>query len=252
VKQSRAVSRALFIAALLASGGATAAQVPQLSYRNRLLGVFDAQSGAPIEGVEVGDMLSKASAFTTSTGTVALSFLPEGESLIRIRKVGYQPMALPVAISPADTSPLTILMKTSAQELPAIVTKDAAPRHIAPGLRAFEERRRMNAGGSFVGEGVLRKNDTKRMTYIARMLPGLVITCPTYGPRMGDCFARSTRSGCKMQFYMDGILVDDDDLEKLRVDEFAGVEYYAGGASVPPEYNKTGSSCGTLLLWTRG
>ena len=40
-------------------------------------------------------------------------------------------------------------------------------------------------------------------------------------------------------------------IEKLRVEEFAGIEFYAGGASVPVQYNKTGSSCGVLLLWSR-
>jgi hypothetical protein len=249
------IARPLVIACMLTVANDIDAQAPSSAYRNRLLGVFDAQSGAPIEGAEVGDMLSKASALTTRTGTVALSFLPDGESLIRIRKLGYQSVTIPVAISPVDTTPLTLLLNVSAQVLPTVVTKDSAPRFISPGLRAFEERRRMNVGGYFVREDVLRKNDTKRMTSIVRTLPGLAVVCPN-GTRRGECYAATTRMGritgdCKMQFYIDGILVDDDDLEKLRVDQFAGLEYYPGGASVPPQYNKTGSACGTLLLWTR-
>ena len=251
------MARRLVVACMVVIASNIGAQATNTTYRNRLLGVFDAQSGAPVDGAEVGDLLSKASALTTRTGTVALSFLPDGESLIRIRKLGYQPVTLPVAISPADTTPLTVLLKVSAQVLPTVVTKDSAPRHIAPGLQAFEERRRMNVGGYFAGEDLLRKNDTKRITSIVRTFPGLVVACPSAGPRIGECFAGSTRiarfvvGGCRMQFYIDGIIVDDDDLEKLRVDQFAGVEYYPGGASVPPQYNKTGSSCGTLLLWTR-
>ena len=254
----RSAARFIVAAYLLAAAiRATPAQAPQLSYRNRLLGVFDAQSGLPIEGVEVGDMLSKASALTTSTGTVALSFLPEGETLVRIRKVGYQPVTIPVAISPVDTAPLTILMKAGAQTLPTVVTNDSAPRHVSPALNAFDERRHTNVGGYFVAEDILRKNDTKRMTSIVRTLPGLNVTCASYGQRAGQCWAASTRvaricgGGCLVQFYIDGIMVDDDDLEKLRVDQFAGVDYSPGGASVPPQYNKTGSHCGTLLLWTR-
>ena len=37
----------------------------------------------------------------------------------------------------------------------------------------------------------------------------------------------------------------------LRVSDFAAAEYYSGAASIPAEYNATGSSCGVLLLWTR-
>ncbi|HEY4306875.1 MAG TPA: hypothetical protein VGM82_20560 [Gemmatimonadaceae bacterium] len=251
------VARALIVASLaVAAASRLDAQSVSGAYRARLLGVFDAQSGAPIEGVEVGDMLSKAASTTTATGTVALSFLPEGESLVRVRKLGYVPMTIPVAISPDDTVPLTVLLKPSAQVLPTVVTNDSAPRHLSPGLQAFDERRRTNVGGYFVAEDVLRKNETKRMTSIIRTLPGVAIDCAHYGIRAGQCWPVTTRmgrisGGCAMQIYTDGIAVVDDDLEKMRVDQFAGVEYYPGGASVPPQYNKTGSSCGTLLLWTR-
>jgi hypothetical protein len=50
---------------------------------------------------------------------------------------------------------------------------------------------------------------------------------------------------------MDGTWTLDNDLEKLAVSDFAGIELYAGGASVPPQYNKTNNICGVLLLWTR-
>jgi hypothetical protein len=45
---------------------------------------------------------------------------------------------------------------------------------------------------------------------------------------------------------------DAPDMRSFRVDEFAGIEYYAGGASVPAQFNNTReSNCGVLLLWTR-
>jgi len=43
----------------------------------------------------------------------------------------------------------------------------------------------------------------------------------------------------------------DNDLEKMRVNEYAGIEYYPGGSTIPTQYNRTGSSCGVLLFWTR-
>jgi hypothetical protein len=29
------------------------------------------------------------------------------------------------------------------------------------------------------------------------------------------------------------------------------IEFYAGGASLPVQFNRTSSGCGALLLWTR-
>jgi hypothetical protein len=78
------------------------------AYRIRILGVFDETSGSPIEGADVIEVATGTKAISTATGTVSLAFLPEGSSLIRIEKVGYESTTMPVSISPADTLPITL------------------------------------------------------------------------------------------------------------------------------------------------
>ena len=41
------------------------------------------------------------------------------------------------------------------------------------------------------------------------------------------------------------------DLNGFAVNQLAGLEFYAAGASIPPQFNATDDGCGTLLLWTR-
>jgi len=220
----------------------------------RLLGVYSVASGEPIEGVEVFDMTSKTSALTTKTGTVSLSFLPNGTSLLRVRKVGYEAFTTVVTISPVDTLPVTVMLKPAVQTLPTVVSKDSAPKHLSPGLRDFEERRRSGIHGSFVGEDEMRKQDDKRITWFVRQFPGVKVGC-----RNSVCTATATRvqskyaiigGACLVEIYVDGAVWSDPDLEKLRVDDFAAMEHYSG-ASIPVQYNKTGSTCGVLLLWRR-
>ena len=86
----------------------TAASLP--AYRYRLLGVFDRDTGDPIEGAEVTDMTSGTHAATSETGTVSLVFLPEGGSPVRITKPGYDELTIAVEISASSTVPLTLLM----------------------------------------------------------------------------------------------------------------------------------------------
>jgi hypothetical protein len=230
------------------------------AYRARLLGVFDANTGEPIEGAQVADVLSKMSSLTTKTGTVSLIFLPDSGSIIRVQKVGYQPATMVVKISPEDTLPITMLLNAIVTTLPTVVTKDTGSRHLSPGLRDMEERRRQGFG-YFITEAELRKNDSKRMTNVIRTLPNVNMVCPQpEKPRNGECWAASGRmpaknalrgGSCALDVYINGAISPDNDLEKLAVSEFAGVEMYLGGASIPTMYNKTGSSCGVLLLWYR-
>lgn len=54
--------------------------------------------------------------------------------------------------------------------------------------------------------------------------------------------------GCEVHVYADGATVSDNEVAKLSVSELAAVELYAGGATAPVQYNRTGASRGVLLL----
>jgi hypothetical protein len=92
---------------------ATSLPVPVASlpaYRFRLLGVFDRDTGEPIDSADVADMTTGTKARTTATGTVSLVFLPEGTSPVRISKPGYDDLSLAVEISAEAITPLTLIM----------------------------------------------------------------------------------------------------------------------------------------------
>jgi hypothetical protein len=82
-----------------------------LPRRGRLLGVFDDQSGNPVEDVAVTDSASGTTARTTATGTVSLGFLSPGDSRILIHKPGFVDQSMIVRISGVDTMPITIVLK---------------------------------------------------------------------------------------------------------------------------------------------
>lgn len=80
------------------------------AYRLRILGVFDGETGEPIEGAFVTDMTTGTRARTTATGTVSLVFLPEGGTPLRITKTGYDELTIGVEITPEKTGPITLVM----------------------------------------------------------------------------------------------------------------------------------------------
>jgi hypothetical protein len=77
----------------------------------RILGAFDANTGAAVSGASIVDSLSGWSALTTSTGTIDLSFLPEMFTMIRVEKPGYKPQRLFVGLTSPDFTPITILLE---------------------------------------------------------------------------------------------------------------------------------------------
>jgi hypothetical protein len=241
-----------------AMGQNPAAPADSLLYRRRLLGVYDIRTGDPVEGARVTDLVGQITALTTATGTVSLAFLPDGGNLVRIEKVGFRPLTVPVTISRADTVPITLLLTSLTQELPAVAIRDSSPHYLSMALRQFEERRLSHStGGYYLSEAELQKSPTGRMDNMVRHFPGLSVVCPMRGSK---CWANSTRTAgptsgsaahCPVAVYLDGAPSTDNDLKKLNVNEYAGVEFYPGGASVPPQYNQTAVTCGVLLFWSR-
>jgi hypothetical protein len=240
------------------------------AYRYRFLGVYDAATGDPVEGAEVSDAINGNKALTTKTGTVSLMFLPEGGSLVRIRKVGFEMQTLTVAISPADTTPVTVVLThASATTLDPVVVNDTAPKYIGGGLKSFEEHRRMGFG-RFVTEDQFRKDDGKPLSEIlVEHVPGVMRTNGPHGetyivssrkPCGGNALTGCRQPNCYVSVIQDGVRTYDraltrgaqpPDFSRMDGTSLAAAEYYAGGAASPPEYNTTSEGCGVLVLWTR-
>jgi hypothetical protein len=240
------------------SRDSTARSAKPAAYRSRVLGLFDAMSGEPIADAEVLDIATGWSAKTTATGTVALIFLADGGSIVRIRKVGYASLTVPIAISPKDTTPLTLMM-TKVTELPAVVTRDTARHFISPALNGFDERARAHVTGYFVTDSTLRKEESRPLGNVLRThFPGVVLRD---GPGGATFLAGTMRcsSGGPPEVYLDGVRlnVESDkhqkpfDLNSIGVTDLAGIEFYPSTAELPIQFPHTTLGCGALLLWTR-
>jgi hypothetical protein len=208
-------------------------RVPAPAYRNRIVGVFDAQTGLPIEGAEVSDVMAGTKSLTSSTGNVSLFFLPEGSSFVRIRKVGYEPQTFPVAIIPQDSSTITVVLAPVNQSLPAVTTTARSRRGPGDTVQALERSGfydRRNSGLAPVLafttaekiQGLLLMSD---VSYIGRgictrnvYLDGARVEVP---PKQG----RALKQGIDQLIPNPGIV--------------AGIETYSRTAEIPAEFGGT-------------
>lgn len=262
------------------------------AYRARILGVYDDATGEPLDSARVSDILNGNSSLTTRTGTVALYFLPDGGSLVRVQKLGYEPQTLTVAISPKDTTPLTVIMRRVTQLAP-MVTRADSQRYISGALRRVQEREKLGFG-YFIDDSVLRKNEGLPLSMvIASRLPGIQLKP---GRASATYLMQSTRCTSGLpQVFVDGVPLSPEptpdmvpnpvaqpaaspqggkrtanpvatpaagsappvsidyvpfNLTTFDVSQFAAIEWYPDGLTLPIEFT-TGRRCGALMLWTR-
>ena len=228
---------------------------PLPTYRMRLLGVFDETTGQPLEAVDIVDVLNGVVARTTTTGTVSLAFLPDGGSLVRVRKVGFEMQTMTVSISPADTTPITVILKR-VTDLPTLSV--TANRNRSAALRGFEERRRTAASGQFITDSLIRREEARHIgSFLRTHLLNAIVTDGRSG---GVFLGPSPRCGAggSPAVYVDGALITPlgnpappVNLADYPLSILAGIEYYPTTGTAPAQFSAMTRSCGVLLLWTR-
>ena len=226
-------------------------------------------SGTPLAGAEVSLPGLQRSATTNFRGEFRISRLPAGSASLTIRAVGF--VALNDTITLADGAGVDreFILRAVPQRLDTVVATAPERKYISPGLQEFEERRKQGFG-YFIEDTVLRKEQNRDMVMLLlghipnltriRMPPNQVYVGTARKCGAGPVFlsCRSGNSACPVTLYINGALVysatqrvELPNLQTYRIDEYAGVEFYPGGASMPVKYNATDAGCGTLLLWTR-
>lgn len=126
-------------AAMVLFAGSAASLHAQVAHAVRMIGVYDAQTGEPIQGVQVRDAFSGSTVVTSSTGTARLDFITYRglAAIVELRKLGYEAKQVVVA---QDTASITELL-THATQLAPIVTTETYRLDRDAGLReGFEQR----------------------------------------------------------------------------------------------------------------
>lgn len=157
--------------------------------------------------------------------------------------------------NPDETLEFYIGLEINPLELSGIVVEGTATLNeirMAP----FYERQKKTAG-HFITRADIEARDPPNFTDMMRGISGVRVE---YGGQYGTqiYFARApgNRLMCPSPVvYLDGILVVNTgaaiDFDALVTpDQIEGVELY-GGVSIPIEFNRSGSTCGVIVIWSR-
>lgn len=225
--------------------------------------------GAPVANAEVWFPTLDRRVRSDSSGAFWFDSLPAGHTLVQVRRLGFVVRRDTLTLTAGNAVNREYALVSQATLLDTVRTVADQVKYISPALRGFEERRTNAPSGYFIPESELRKHDESPLSsIITTRAAGLVLVIGKLGAAylsssrktcakgVGACFPPN----CYVTTYIDGVLVygvnsdtavKPPDVNRIPVDELAGVEFYPGSGTAPPQYNATGSGCGVLLLWTR-
>lgn len=163
------------------------------------------------------------------------------------------------AQEPADPVPvLPPLLADSAAYVihPLQVTVRRAP--VRGKLAGFYRRLRRGAG-RYVTREQIEERDPFRLSDVVQLVPG--VQTVRYGDGSGRRNTRINRAevlhsvqGCRIQYWLDGMpipKVSGFDLDAVPPRDVAGIEVYRGPSETPARFQRHGSTCGTVVIWTR-
>lgn len=215
--------------------------------------VSDAQSGRPLADAEVKVADVNLSAKTDWSGEARIAKVAAGQRQFEIRKAGYDPLIVTLAIQGDSTGPVFRMVKTATAALePVKVEADPSTSYLAD----FEKRRQEGRGRYLTADDLEKKANRSLVQVLSTAFGGLMSTPDPARPGHNILMSRRTRPRldradvhCGIDMYLDGSQYLDD-LEAIRPSDLAGVEYYPI-ESAPGEYRKLTDNCGVLLLWSK-
>jgi hypothetical protein len=216
-----------------------------------IAGVADAETGQPLEGAEVilasAHRLGRANAL----GEATIRDVPRGPQRVRVRRLGYAPAEVDVAIV-GDTSGAVFRLQKSAVQLGAVnVTADA---YVPARMKDVEARKRQGIGRFLGDEELARDRDRDFQVAMTARFPGLKTITDSEGHRVlassRDHLTLGGVAPCPIAVYLDDILLEGADLDMIRTWDLAAVEWYTG-QQVPVRYRTHAYGCGVMLLWSK-
>jgi hypothetical protein len=226
----------------------------------RLFGTIDgvvSDTGlAPLQGAFVSILGTKIRVGTGPNGRFRITKVPAGHYLVIVKRVGYHPTSGVVDVPAADTTRLAYTLdKLRVDELDPVVVTAKSP---SIRMSEFEQRRKLGLGEFMTAEEIQRRNSVFP-TELFRKFKSVNVSPSRTGP-ITEYFALSSREGgnpslgaCPMQVYLDQVpLPNPFNLDLLPPPrDIAGIEVYAGSATIPPQFNGYNRGCGVILVWTK-
>ena len=230
-----------------------AAAIPLRSaaQQGTIKGTVTDSAGLPLVGVEISVDGLAVRTITDEHGTFYLGGIPYGTQTLIARRLGYAPQRTAIEIStPADASS-TIRLIPIAENLPPVVIHPAKMNYTGR-LAGYYERLEKKSSGYFITRDQIDHENPRMLGQLLQRVPGVMAV----RGRGGITGIRLRGRTCWPLIWIDGTPMPSGevDLDSFVPSSIHGIELYLGSTTAPARYTYTRdvSSCGTVLIWSRG
>ena len=213
-------------------------------------GVVTDASGAPVFGAVVEVAGSSFSSRTNERGEFRITGIPVGTADIFFRRLGFAPVSRTVSIGQKESAPLGVVLPALPVVVQPVIVEGSRVEYTGR-LAGYYERLQRRSSGTFISRNLIDRRSNKTLSQLLAATPGV----SSVRLRAGGAVRMRGRS-CRPLVWMDGVPLPagEVDLDAFPVSTLHGIEIYLGSTTAPLAYTATQgrSSCGTILLWSRG
>ena len=207
-------------------------------------------AGHFLSGVDVQIVATSLRGKTDEYGRVALLAVPVGRAVLKLRRLGFTELTIPILVTPGFAPAARYIMRPASTNLDTVVVRASGlkPERYANTGRfdAFYRRRAQGLGTFFTRENIDQRNAQKSEDLL-RMVSGVRIRYRGNMP-----FLQFLR--CEtVNVYIDGVRSHDPfrDFIAMSPLQIEAMEVYHGMATVPPEFSPRPNDCAAIVVWTR-
>jgi TonB family protein len=251
ILKARAIRIVTRIVIRCASVLAVAAPAALAGQAGMITGIVSDSSGLPISGAEVAIAGTGASAVTGEKGEYRIAGLKSGPAVVRARRLGFRPDSVSIQLGDAGAAGVIVRLRGVAVGLAPVVVRTSRVEYKGR-LAGYYTRLDRRLSGNFITRAEIDRENPRTLGQLLQRAPGM----KQYRGRGGLSGVRMRGRNCWPLVWLDGMQMPSGefDLDGVSPGSLHGIELYLGSTSAPMQYTggRDFSSCGTILLWSRG
>ena len=223
----------------------------QVQNVGNIAGTVTDSTGLPLAGVEITVEGLQVRTSSNDRGAFYLGGIPYGTRTLRARRLGFAPSQTSIDISTPAEATANIRMKPLVERLPPVVVHGGKMNYTGR-LAGYYARLEKKSSGYFVTRDQIDHENPRMLGQLLQRVPGVVAV----RGRGGITGLRLRGRQCWPLIWIDGTPMPSGevDIDSFSPSTIQGIELYLGSTTAPARYTYTRdiSSCGTVLLWSRG